>query len=553
MDLLRKAMETATYTSQVLDHLGIVAGICHEIGLIEQIDQRVTKRDSPVSVGQAVQAMVINALGFVSHPLYLSPEFFQNKPVDLLVGEAIEAAQLDDNCLGRSLDRLFEAGITELFAAVAAHALGVFGIAVRQAHLDTTSMSLHGEYDVDDGDDPDVPQAIQITHGYSRDHRPDLKQAMLCLICANASSLPVWLAALDGNQSDHKHFPQLVDAYIQQLKGDAETPLLVADSALYNQTDLPAMSEVANWITRVPGTLAAVQELYTAIDPNDMLIIDEKTRCAEVGSYYGGVKQRWLLVLHEPTRQHQQTTLERRIAKERDQAERALWHLSNREFDCEDAIHKVLAPLERDWKYHRAEIEMVTEQRYARRGRPTPDAQREVWKFIGQVVADETRIAAAQAGLGKYVIATNQLDAEKLPIIEWLNIYKAQSTTVERGFRFLKDPMFFAHSLFLKKPSRIMALLMVMGLSLLVYSLAELHLRAQLAEHDESIPDQKGKPTQNPTMRRVFQMFEGIHVLTIQRGTVRERMILNLTDLHRQILRLFNPSVQHIYQLGLGP
>jgi transposase len=414
-------------------------------------------------------------------------------------------------------------------------------------------MSLHGEYDVDDGDDPDVPQAIQITHGYSRDHRPDLKQAMLCLICANASSLPVWLAALDGNQSDHKHFPQLVDAYIQQLKGDAETPLLVADSALYNQTDLPAMSEVANWITRVPGTLAAVQELYTAIDPNDMLIIDEKTRCAEVGSYYGGVKQRWLLVLHEPTRQHQQTTLERRIAKERDQAERALWHLSNREFDCEDAIHKVLAPLERDWKYHRAEIEMVTEQRYARRGRPTPDAQREVWKFIGQVVADETRIAAAQAGLGKYVIATNQLDAEKLPIIEWLNIYKAQSTTVERGFRFLKDPMFFAHSLFLKKPSRIMALLMVMGLSLLVYSLAELHLRAQLAEHDESIPDQKGKPTQNPTMRRVFQMFEGIHVLTIQRGTVRERMILNLTDLHRQILRLFNPSVQHIYQLGLGP
>ena len=70
-------METTTYTSQGLDHLGIVAGICHEIGLIEQVDQRVAKRDSPVSVGQAVQAMVINALGFVSRPLYLSPEFFR--------------------------------------------------------------------------------------------------------------------------------------------------------------------------------------------------------------------------------------------------------------------------------------------------------------------------------------------------------------------------------------------------------------------------------------------------------------------------------------------
>lgn len=132
-----------------------MAGICHEIELIEQIDQQVAKRDSPVSVGQAVQAMVINTLGFVSRPLYLSPEFFQNKPVDLLVGEQIEAEQLDDNCLGRTLDRLFEAGVTEVFAAVAAHALGVFGIEVKQAHLGSTSFSLHGEYDVEQGHDPD--------------------------------------------------------------------------------------------------------------------------------------------------------------------------------------------------------------------------------------------------------------------------------------------------------------------------------------------------------------------------------------------------------------
>jgi len=54
-------------------------------------------------------------------------------------------------------------------------------------------------------------------------------------------------------------------------------------------------------------------------------------------------------------------------------------------------------------------------------------------------------------------------------------------------------------------------------------------------------------------MPRIFQMFEGIHVLTIQRGTVRERMIINLTDLHWQILRLFNSPVQHIYHLRAGP
>jgi len=550
-------MESVSYTTQVLDHLGIVAGICHEIGLVEQIDQRVPKRSGAVSVGQAVQAMVINALGFVSRPLYLSPEFFQNKPVDLLVGESLQADQLDDNCLGRSLDKLFEAGVTEVFAGIATHALGVFGIEVKQAHLDSTSFSLHGEYAVSPSEVTETdeaiedPQPIQITHGYSRDHRPDLKQAMLSLICANASSLPVWLTALDGNQSDHKHFPELVGAYLQQLGEEDELPLLVADSAFYNQQALSALSEVAQWITRVPGTLTAVRELYTSIQPDEMIVIDEETRCAEVESEYGGVKQRWLLVWHEPTRQRQQATLERRIAKEYDQAQQAVWHLSHREFDCEDALQQALAPLQRTWKYHRPELEITTQTRYTRRGRPTPGAQRQVWFLTGHIVQDPLRIAQAQAELGKYVLATNQLDASKLPLEVWLNTYKAQSTSVERGFRFLKDPLFFAHSLFLKKPARIMALLMVMGLSLLVYTLAELHLRQALAAQDESLPDQKGKPTQTPTIRRVFQLFEGIHVLTIQRKEGQERRLVNLTELHWQILRLFNPPVQRIYHLGV--
>ena len=80
-----------------------------------------------------------------------------------------------------------------------------------------------------------------------------------------------------------------------------------------------------------------------------------------------------------------------------------------------------------------------------------------------------------------------------------------------------------------------MALLMVMGLSLLIYALAEHHLRQQLVEQDLTIPDQKGRPTQNPTMRRVFQMFEGIHLLTIQTNAFRQRMVTNVTELHLQM------------------
>ena len=98
--------------------------------------------------------------------------------------------------------------------------------------------------------------------------------------------------------------------------------------------------------------------------------------------------------------------------------------------------------------------------------------------------------------------------------------YKAQNVSVERGFRFLKDSLFFASGLFLEKPQRIMALLMVMGLSLLVYALGEQSLRAEMVKQGQSIANQVGKPTQRPTLGRIFQVFEGIDVLLTQQGNL---------------------------------
>ena len=126
--------------------------------------------------------------------------------------------------------------------------------------------------------------------------------------------------------------------------------------------------------------------------------------------------------------------------------------------------------------------------------------------------------------------------------------YKAQGVTVERGFRFLKDPLFFADSLFLKSPARIMAMIMVMGLCLLVYALAEWRVRQQLQEQDETIPDQRGQPTQTPTMRRVAQIFEGVDILIIRQGSqVIERQVLKMTPLRLQLIRLFGPIIQNCY------
>ena len=548
-------MDQQNLQSQRLDHLGIVAGICNEIGLIEQIDRQIDDTGRKVSVGQAVQAMVLNGLGFVSRPLYLSPEFFHNKPVDLLVGEGIEAADLNDDCLGRALDKLFNRGVTEVFAAVSAHAMQVFGIETKFAHLDSTSFGLHGDYkpaeSTDEASD-EAPIPIQITHGYSRDHRPDLKQAMVSLICANQASLPTWFRALDGNSSDSTTFAETIQAYLTQFTQDAELPVFVADAALYNADTLQTLPDTVRIVTRVPATLKAVKAIYAAVDNEDLFVADEETRYMELGSYYAGIKQRWLLVLHDPSRIKQGERLQKRIDKERDHVQKKLQALQNKDFGCQDAIDKAVESLTKKCQFHRVEITPYTEKRYQQPGRPTEDTPFEwVWRFEAHLLEDEVALEQIRRTHGKYVIATNELDENKLGSLEMLAIYKQQSTSVERGFRFLKDPMFFADSLFLKKPSRIMALLMVMGLSLLVYALAEHQVRTQLAQQDDTLPDQTGKPTQTPTIRRVFQMMEGIDLLIIEEAGFRRRWVLNMTEVRWQIVNLFSVHVQKLYNLQL--
>lgn len=92
------------YETQRIDHLGIVAGICREIGVIEEIDQQVGASEQKVSCGQGVQVMVLNALGFTSRALYLMPDYLHNKPVDPLIGPELKAEDFNDDSLGRTLE-----------------------------------------------------------------------------------------------------------------------------------------------------------------------------------------------------------------------------------------------------------------------------------------------------------------------------------------------------------------------------------------------------------------------------------------------------------------
>jgi len=135
-----------SYVNERLDHLGIVAGVCQEIGLASWLDEHDPTNRQVVSVGTATTAMILNGLGFSNRQLYLVPQYFANRPIEPLLGRGIPADMLTDDCLGRTLDWLYAHDPTKLFAGIAHRARQVFGISTKQVPVDTTSFSVSGEY-----------------------------------------------------------------------------------------------------------------------------------------------------------------------------------------------------------------------------------------------------------------------------------------------------------------------------------------------------------------------------------------------------------------------
>ena len=157
-----------------LDHLGLIACMIKDLGLIRMIDARlVPDEQEEITPGEAVAGMILNGLGFANRPLSLTPQFFTNKPLDLLFRPGVRAEMFNRFKLGRTLDDVHAYGCDLLFSELALASCAQERIEQRFHHLDTTSFSLSGDY-VPESDE----HAIRITHGYSKDHRPDLKQAV---------------------------------------------------------------------------------------------------------------------------------------------------------------------------------------------------------------------------------------------------------------------------------------------------------------------------------------------------------------------------------------
>jgi transposase len=457
-----------------LDHLGIVAGIIDEMELVEEVNKKVGIRiKETVSPGQVMKAMILNGLGFLSAPIYLFDTFFVGKATEHLIGEGVTPEKLNDDRIGRALDKYYQAGTTKLFTAIALKAAKRFQVEMKSVHLDSSSISVEGEYksrqeksqriEAEFSEREDEMKAIKIVHGYSRDQRPDLKQFIIDTIVTGDGDVPLYLKIDDGNADDKSVFVDRLKDFKNQWTFDG---ICVADSALYTAENLSAMAGM-KWITRVPLSIKEAQNKIwdlenNAWEPNQI----KGYKIAAISSEYANIKQRWLVIESEIRKQAAIKKIAEQVEKQLESAQASVRKLSRQNFACVADAEMAIKRLSDSWKYHQI-VEIEYQEKPVKKTTVKPKiespSQTKVYQVTGKIETRKSVIEAERVKAGRFILATNILDTTAVSNQQVLSEYKAQQSN-ERGFRFIKDPLFFTSSVFVKNPERVEAIGMIMGL-----------------------------------------------------------------------------------------
>lgn len=511
-----------------LDHLGLVAGIIDDLEIENIVDSLIEQdKREKVSAGKIVKAIILNGLGFISRPLYLFPQFFQDKPVEKLLGEGIKAEEINDDKIGRVMDKLHELSLESLWVKIGINTMNKFEINTKHSHLDSSSISVEGKYNSQNESSENI---LKITQGYSRDHRPDLPQFMIDLMCSSDGDIPLFMRIGNGNESDKTIFPQVIKTYQETFK---LSTIFVADSALYTAKNIHDMKELS-WITRVPFTIKRTQEIVKKEEEEWEESEKKGYKYREKRINYHGIEQRWLIVESEKRKESDLLKLREKVSKEETKIEKLIKKLIKKKWQKKEELEKEIKTENKKLKYHQfTEIEVREE---------INKEKESVYSVQLKCVKEEEIIKEEERKSGKFILATNILNKEELSSEEILLEYKNQQCC-ERGFRFLKDPLFLTSSVYVKNPERVEVMGMLMGLCLLVYTVGQRMLRKEIEKRQIGIRNQVNKLTNNPTMKWIFQSFQGIHYVLIDG----KECISNLKEERKEILSYFSPNCQKYY------
>ena len=359
------------------------------------------------------------------------------------------------------------------------------------------------------------------------------------------------MRAADGNQIDAKAFATLVDEHIDSLKAMSNTSLtLIADAALFTQKGLEAIKEKQiHFISRVPHKLKEAKALMHDECSNTLTLLDENYSFTEHAITYGEMEQKWILYKSALSAQKEEKTLSKNLLHKSTDITKKAKKLMIQPFFCEaDALATLGVFESKNPLVSLKNATLISKPKFTTKGRPKPNQEPAHYEYYWQfdiTMQRDTFKSQSEEESGYFILATNNLT---LTPSELLHEYKSQQR-VERGFRFLKSPEFLSDALFLKKPQRIEAMLMIMTLCLMVYAALEYKIRKELKEQNKTFPNQLGKPIQNPTARWVFECFFAIHELHMAKA---QKMVVGLENNHRVILEVLGVNYLRRYGVELN-
>jgi transposase len=540
--------------AQQVDHLLIVKAFADDLDLVETVN-RLAPTQMDVKPGTIVLGLVMDTLMGRSR-LYRPVELYECPDTELLWGECVPASAFNDDTVGRVLDLLFETGTQRIFSELSMKAVQKHEISTRAVHFDTTSVNVHGEYRVNEGS----PPPFEIVAGYSKDHRPDLKQFLISTLCVG-DKIPIFGKNEDGNRSDKEINNTILSQISEHMArfGVAEKAFIyIADSALVSPKNLKELSEGQPFITRLPASYAECgRAISETIRSNQWEEIGQLSRTKPTANRPAALyraaettvtlydKPYRAVVVHSSAHdKRRQKKIERELARDSASLKKNFQEQCLSEYACEaDAKAAAHVWASQPSRYHDLSYAIEPLYTYAR-GRPKKDQPRQVTKVCYRVSCQLQQKASALEQMrmeaGCFVLLTNvakegegATDAKEI-----LSLYKEQHG-VEQNFAFLKDPA-VVNAIFLKTEERIEALGLILLISLLIWRLIERSLRKHVEETGCPLNGWDNKPTTSPTALMVTSKFKNTTVIRI--GS------------QRRLNRPLNPvQLQWLEALGLKP
>ena len=539
-------------------HLPLVLGVLRRLKVAALIDALIPPHPAHVlSTGRGVEALVLAILDG-DHALYKVGQRLEKRGMVALLQPGLTRVALHDYRLGHILDALFAANLNKVFSAIALKALEAYAIPTPWLHQDTTTIALYGAYE----DAPQAPRAPRPAYGHSKDGRDDLKQVLLSLGVSGDSGIPLRLGVRDGNRSDSVETPLAIEECL--ALGLDGVRGIVADSKAYSRRTLGmCLERRIGLITLVPRTCAVRQELEAWGQQQSALPLlvekpgrtkDEAPRHWHGQSVIRQVEVEYrdgqvapaevrFVVVHSSQLAHQQTqTFAVAQAKEAEVVADHVMRVQAQWFACLPDAEAAIAAYEgrgpghrgrrpRPWRYHVVRYRIVAETRPTRRPRRGRPAKTESPPMEAgyRLVVEVERLPNPEEDNGWTVLATT-VSPKTGTDAEILQAYQEQYTTVEPGFRWIKNPAAIS-PVWLEKPERIAALAMLTVIGLLVYSVIQRQVRLYLRTHDQQIPGNKG-PTATPTAAVVLALFAQVAMVQFWIGDHEVAQVYGLQPHH---------------------